>query len=62
MRLLDKRWSVDFDFYQDKDWVHPKCDKAKWAKTHIHQSHSIFNKQSHFSKTKNILGLNHRAS
>jgi hypothetical protein len=32
---------VDFDFYQDKDLVHPKCDKAKWAKTHPHQAHTI---------------------
>jgi hypothetical protein len=49
---------VDFDFYQDKHWVHPKCDKAKWAKTHPHQAPTI----ATINHTKNIFGLNHRIS
>jgi hypothetical protein len=39
----------------------PKCDMARWSKTHLHQSHSNFNKQSHFQK-QHILGLNQRLS
>jgi hypothetical protein len=52
---------VDIYSYGNKDCVHPKCDKAIWAKTHLHKAHTIA-AINHTFKNKNIFGLNHRIS